>query len=117
MKVRERRLAMKLVRVEQSSSTVPGCCSISPRRGGSTSVTSSATWRDSFAVGSKCARSAPATRTSCWADTALAGAPLLHDVAARVPADLDQDGQAEKLEPEPFPAVGPMRPVEVLFAV
>jgi len=43
--------------------------------------------------------------------------PLLHDVATAVRAHLDQDGQAATPEPEPLPAVGLMRPVEVLFAV
>ena len=43
--------------------------------------------------------------------------PLLHDVAAAVRAHLDQDGQAATPEPEPLPAVGLMRPIEVLFAV
>ena len=42
---------------------------------------------------------------------------LLHDVAAGVRAHLDQNGQAATPEPEPLSAVGLMRSVEVLFAV
>ncbi len=42
---------------------------------------------------------------------------VLHDVAAVVRADLDQDGEAAEPEPEPVEAVGDVRPAEVLPAL
>ncbi len=44
-------------------------------------------------------------------------AAVLHDLAAVVRADLDQDGEAAGPEPEPLEALGSVRPVEVLPAL
>ena len=47
----------------------------------------------------------------------LRAAALLHDLAADVRADLDQDGEAAEPEPEPVQAVGDVRQAEVLPAL
>ena len=44
-------------------------------------------------------------------------AALLHDVAADLRADLDQDGEATEPEPEPVQAVGDVRKAQVLPAI